>query len=311
MQIPKTVISNSTNKAVLYMIFGGFTFATMGALTHALGQRIDWIVIAFFRMFLTFVFITAVLFRERKFPFILNNPLLWFRSIVGSVAMLATFYSLTKLPISDVAVVTESRPIWVALLAGFILGETTRSKIWISIVLSIIGVLLIEKPYFEQRNFAVFAALLASVLGAVVMICLRILKEIESKRIVAHFSGTACIISLVCLFIFKKDIIPGIQFDFITIVMLLGVGFFGTIGQLAMTKAFAMGEAPVVATAGFIKVGFSAAYDIIIWKYVFEYSTILGMLLILVASTLIFHSNLSEYSNRLREFLRNSRFPYY
>ncbi len=311
MQIPKTVISNSTNKAVLYMIFGGFTFATMGALTHALGQRIDWIVIAFFRMSLTFVFITAVLFRERKFPFILNNPLLWFRSIVGSVAMLATFYSLTKLPISDVAVVTESRPIWVALLAGFILGETTRSKIWISIVLSIIGVLLIEKPYFEQRNFAVFAALLASVLGAVVMICLRILKEIESKRIVAHFSGTACIISLVCLFIFKKDIIPGIQFDFITIVMLLGVGFFGTIGQLAMTKAFAMGEAPVVATAGFIKVGFSAAYDIIIWKYVFEYSTILGMLLILIASTLIFHSNLSEYSNRLREFLRNSRFPYY
>jgi len=311
MQIPKTVISNSTNKAVLYMIFGGFTFATMGALTHALGQRIDWIVIAFFRMSLTFVFITAVLFRERKFPFILNNPLLWFRSIVGSVAMLATFYSLTKLPISDVAVVTESRPIWVALLAGFILGETTRSKIWISIVLSIIGVLLIEKPYFEQRNFTVFAALLASVLGAVVMICLRILKEIESKRIVAHFSGTACIISLVCLFIFKKDIIPGIQFDFITIVMLLGVGFFGTIGQLAMTKAFAMGEAPVVATAGFIKVGFSAAYDIIIWKYVFEYSTILGMLLILIASTLIFHSNLSEYSNRLREFLRNSRFPYY
>lgn len=311
MQIPITILKNSTNKAVLYMIFGGFTFATMGALTHALGQRIDWIVIAFFRMFLTFVFITAVLFRERKFPFILNNSLLWFRSIVGSVAMLATFYALTRLPISDVAVVTESRPIWVALLAGFILGESTRSRIWISIVLSILGVLLIEKPYFEQRNYAVFAALLASVLGAVVMICLRILKEIESKRIVAHFSGTACIVSLVCLFIFKKDIIPGIQFDFTTIIMLLGVGFFGTIGQLAMTKAFAIGEAPVVATAGFIKVGFSAAYDIIIWKYVFEYSTILGMALILVASALIFNSSLSDYSNRLRDFLRSSRFPYY
>jgi len=311
MLIPKKILNNSNNKAALYMILGGFTFATMGALTHALGSRIDWIVIAFFRMFLTFAFITTVLSRERKFPFILNNPLLWFRSIVGSIAMLATFYALTKLPISDVAVITETRPIWVALLAGFILGESTRSKIWISIVLSIIGVLIIEKPYFEQKNFAVFAALLASVLGAVVMICLRILKDIESKRIVAHFSGTACIVSLVCLLIFKKDIIPGIQFDVITIAMLLGVGIFGTIGQLAMTKAFAIGEAPVVATAGFIKIGFSAVYDIIIWEYVFEYSTILGILLILVATTLIFNTSIFNFSNRLRDFLRNSRFPYY
>ena len=311
MLISNKILSNSNNKAVLYMILGGFTFATMGALTHALGSRIDWIVIAFFRMFLTFAFMATVLARESKFPFILNNPLLWFRSIVGSIAMLATFYALTKLPISDVAVVTETRPIWVALLAGFILGESTKSRIWISIVFSIVGVLLIEKPHFEQRNFAVFAALLASVLGAVVMICLRLLKEIESKRIVAHFSGTACIVSLVCLYIFKKDIVPGINFDFITITMLLGVGIFGTIGQLAMTKAFATGEAPVVATAGFVKVGFSAAYDIIVWKYVFEYSTILGMILILGATTLIFNTGIFQLSTRLRDFIRSSRFPYY
>ncbi len=311
MQTAKNIFNSSSNKAVLYMIFGGFTFATMGALTHALGQRIDWIVIAFFRMFLTFLFVTAVLAKERKSPFILNHPLLWFRSFVGSIAMLATFYALTRLPISDVAVVTESRPIWVALLAGLILGESTKSKIWISIVLSIIGVLLIEKPYFDQRNFAVFAALLASVLGAVVMICLRILKDIEPKRIVAHFSGTACMVSLVCLMVFKKDIVQGLHFDFITVAMLLGVGIFGTLGQLAMTKAFAIGEAPVVATAGFVKVGFSAVYDILIWKYVFEYSTILGMMLILVATTLIFKSDVSTLSNRLRSVLRNSRFPYY
>lgn len=293
------------------MIFGGFAFATMGALTHALGQRIDWLVIAFFRMFLTFIFITSILLKDREFPFILNNPLLWFRSIVGSVAMLATFYALTKLPISDVGVVTETRPIWVALLAGIILGESTKSKIWISIIISLAGVILIERPYFEERNYAIFAALLASVLGAVVMICLRILKEIESKRIVAHFSGTACIISLICLLIFKDDIGSGINFDFTTSIMLLGVGIFGTIGQLAMTKAFAIGEAPVVATAGFIKIGFSAVYDILIFNYVFQYSTILGIILILFSTILILKSNIFNFSNKLRSVLRIVRFPYY
>ncbi len=143
------------------------------------------------------------------------------------------------------------------------------------------------------------------------MICLRILKEIESKRIVAHFSGTACIISLICLLIFKDDIGSGINFDFTTSIMLLGVGIFGTIGQLAMTKAFAIGEAPVVATAGFIKIGFSAVYDILIFNYVFQYSTILGIILILFSTILILKSNIFNFSNKLRSVLRIVRFPYY
>lgn len=305
------IFLSTHNKAIALMIFGGFAFATMGALTHALGKYTDWALIAFFRMFFTFALITAILAKQGKYPFVLNNGLLWFRSIVGSLAMLATFYALTKLPIADVAVVTETRPVWVALFAGMLLGESVKSKIWISIVLSLVGILLVEKPLFEQRNYAVFAALLASVLGAVVMICLRLLKELESKIIVSHFSGTACVVCLIFFLIFRNDINSGISFNSYTLIMLIGVGLFGTLGQLAMTKAFAMGEAPIVATAGFIKVGFSAFYDILIWKYVFHYSTLLGIALILFSTTLIFNTTLFSYGGRLWDKLRIRRFPYY
>jgi S-adenosylmethionine uptake transporter len=65
------------------------------------------------------------------------------------------------------------------------------------------------------------------------------------------------------------------------LLMLAGVGVFGTIGQLAMTKAFSIGEAPSVASAGFIRVGFSAAYDLFIWQHVFQITTLLGVALIL------------------------------
>ena len=57
-----------------------------------------------------------------------------------------------------------------------------------------------------------------------------------------------------------------------------------------MTKAFALGQASIVSTAGLIKVGFSAIFDVLIFKYVFETSTILGMILILGSTWWLFKS---------------------
>jgi predicted amidohydrolase len=48
-----------------------------------------------------------------------------------------------------------------------------------------------------------------------------------------------------------------------------------------MTKAFAMGEAPGVSAAGFVKVGFSAGYDLLVFRYAIELVTLLGITLIL------------------------------
>lgn len=289
------------NRALIFMIIGGFAFATMGALTYALGKRCDWILIAFFRMLFTFVFTLSILIGSEVKAFVLNRPLLWFRSFVGCTAMLATFYSLTRLPVSDVSVVTETRPIWVALLAGIILGESSGKKIWISIVLSLIGVFLIEQPHITEKNFAVFAALLASFLGGIVMICLRKLRDLDPRVIVTHFTGVATVVSLLAYVLLRDgpflDSISNLE----TIAMLIGVGIFGTVGQLAMTKAFSVGEAPSVASAGFAKVGFSAAYDIIIWSRVFQLPTIVGMGLILGSTVVLFSSGKFRINTKVKE----------
>jgi drug/metabolite transporter (DMT)-like permease len=276
------------NKAVLTMVFGGFMFASMGALTHALGKEVDWLLIAFIRMFLSFVITLVLALRADINPFLLNRPLLWLRSLVGSTAMLATFYALTVLPIADVAVITESRPIWVALLAGYLLGEFSGRKIWLSIIFGTIGVILVEHPIITGGSFAGGVALYAAVAGAVVMICLRKLRDLDPRVIVTHFSATATLIAFLALISLRGEADFAPLADTHILLMLLGIGVFGTLGQLAMTKAFSMGEAPSVASAGFIKVGFSAGYDVLIWKYVFELPTVLGMLLILGSTAWLF-----------------------
>ena len=190
-------------KAIFYMIVGGFCFATMGALTFDLGKKVDWVFIAFCRMLFSFILVFFLASKSGKTPILLSRKLLWLRSITGTIAMLATFYSFTHLPVSDVSAITETRPVWVAILAVIILGERLRKALLPVTVLSIIGVLLIEKPHFDQRNFAVFVTLIASVLGAVVMICLRKLRDLDPRTIVTHFSLTATIGSIVFILLFR------------------------------------------------------------------------------------------------------------
>lgn len=283
------------------MVFGGFAFATMGALTHELGKHCDWLIIAFFRMLISFV-ITLGLARAAGInPFVFNNRTLWLRSFVGSSAMLATFYALTKLPISEIAIITETRPIWVALVAGYLLGETSGKKIWLSIVFGMIGVILVEHPRILEQNFASLMAVYAALGGAVVMICLRKLKDLDPRVIVTHFSGTATIITLITLFSVRGEVDLSVINNTNIIFMLLGVGIFGTIGQLAMTKAFSVGEAPSVASASFIKVGFSAGYDLLIWNYIFSPTTIIGMFLILISTGWLIGKKKPETENKISE----------
>jgi len=177
----------------------------------------------------------------------------------------------------------------VALLAGYLIGERSGGKLWIILIISLVGVLLIEQPYFRTKNFAVFVAFFAAFAGAVVMICLRQLRDIDPRVIVTHFSGTATIITFLSIIIFRNDIDLSVLRDSTIIMMLLGVGVMGTIGQLAMTKAFAIGEAPNVSAAGYVKIGFAATYDILIWKQPFGLLTITGMALILISTAWLFH----------------------
>ncbi|GJM16469.1 MAG: hypothetical protein DHS20C13_17960 [Thermodesulfobacteriota bacterium] len=290
------------NKGIMFMVLGGLAFASMGALTHELGNYCDWLLIAFFRMLISFVIALTLALKAGVNPFIIKNKTLWLRSLIGSSAMLATFYAITKLPISEVAVITETRPIWVAIVAGYILGETAGKKVWISIIFGIAGVILVEHPRIVEQNFAGLLALYAAFGGAVVMICLRKLKDLDLRIIITHFSGTATIVALIALFFVRGEVDVSPLINTNITLMMLGVGIFGTIGQMAMTKAFSVGEAPSVASAGFTKVGFSAGFDLLIWNYIFNVPTIIGMTLILLSTTWLFsRKKETRVQNRILE----------
>ena len=62
--------------------------------------------------------------------------------------------------------------------------------------------------------------------------------------------------------------------------MLLGMGLMGTVGQIALTRAFALGDPARVSVVGLSEMLFGAAYDRILWHRSFGWMTLAGMALV-------------------------------
>jgi drug/metabolite transporter (DMT)-like permease len=212
--------------------------------THLIGPACDWQIIAFMRSFLALVF-AAILAISAGAQLVLLRPrILWLRSLAGSGSMVCTFYALTRMEPADVVTLTNMFPIWIALLSWPLAHETPSKAVWLSIGSGVVGVVLIQQPHIAEGNFAVLAALAASVFTAFAMMGLNRLQGLDSRAIVVHFSGVAAMTCLASYFVFDHKPAPPFAVHAATAWLLLGIGVTATLGQLCLTKAFASSNAP-------------------------------------------------------------------
>jgi drug/metabolite transporter (DMT)-like permease len=68
------------------------------------------------------------------------------RSICGSISLLCSFYAFKHLPASDVIAITNTFPIWVAILSWPLLGERPTREVWFAVLCSVAGSILINQP---------------------------------------------------------------------------------------------------------------------------------------------------------------------
>jgi drug/metabolite transporter (DMT)-like permease len=262
------------------MLAGALAFACMGELAHAL-EHCDWLVVAVARTALALVF-AAMLAKSAGAKLVLWRPrTLWIRSIAGSISLVCTFYALPRMLPGDVLTLTNVFPLWVALLSWPLMGESPSPQVWLALAAGLTGVVLVQQPHFEQRNFAAIAALASSVSTAVAMHGLHRLHDIDPRAIVVHFSAVGL---ATCLLLFPwcagPNPLDGLD-DPATLAMLLGVGVTATIGQVFLTKAFAAGPPAKVSVVGLSQVVFGVLFDRVFWGYSFAPLKLLGIALVL------------------------------
>lgn len=276
-----TVADEQTKRAYAFMLASSLSFALMGALSHAAGERCDWQLVAVARSSLSFV-LTLTLSLAAGVRLVLFKPaLLWMRSIAGSFGVLFAFYALTHLPISTSITLTNTVPVWVTLLAWPVLGQKPRAGMWTAIAVGLAGVVLIQRPDAMPDRLAGALALGNALSTSVSMIGLNRLGGVDARAVVTHFSGVATVFTLAFMLLSGGRVDYNALQDTTTLALLSGVGLTATVGQLTMTKAFASTGSPSrVSVVGLMQIVFALLFDLLLWHRRFDALVLLGIALV-------------------------------
>lgn len=281
--------SSSAVRPAIWMVCGAFTFALMGALTHALGARCDWRLIALVRALFMFVSMVLVARMAGVRLAFWTPRVLWVRSLAGSFSLVCSFYALTRLPVAEVLTLTNTYPIWIALLSWWTLRRVPSAVELLAVASGTVGVVLVEQPKLGRDQLAAVVALLSSVSTAVAMMGLHRLRDLDARAIVAHFAGVASVASGAWLVVRGdlRSLAGSVAADSPALWLLLGVGVTGTVGQLFLTKAYATGVPAEVAVLALTQVVFAMGLDAALWARRMPPATLAGSVLILAPSAWI------------------------
>lgn len=265
----------------LWMLISAFAFACMSEITGALSSDgCHWMITALARTSLALVF-TTLLATVQGTQLVLRGPrTLWVRSLAGSVSLLCSFYALNHLPPSDAIAITNTFPIWVAVLSWPLLKERPGVAVWAAVVCSVVGSAMMNRPTSTDATLGLWAAFVSSVLSAVVVIGLNLLQHVHPQAIVVHFSATATLFTLAAMPRAGVTASDFASLSWRSLALLVGLGLSATVGQIFLTKAFAVGRASKVSVVALTQVVFCALFEFAILHRSFERTTIMGMALV-------------------------------
>ncbi|WP_272424620.1 DMT family transporter [Polyangium jinanense] len=249
--------TSGPRKALAWMVVAQVLFTIMGICTRLGAQKLPWSEVAAARAVLGAVVAIAVA-RMRGAPLVIHDRrTAWARSICGTVAMFCTFYTFgaPAIALGDAVTLGATSPIFIAILAPWLLGERSSRIVWVATTIAFAGVALVAGPSFRLSGSLSLVSLLGAVASALAMIWLRRLGTGRSgtprespEAIVAHFSLVAGVsLSLVALPTLRMPDLEGALF-------LLGTGASGAFAQIAMTRAYALDRAARVGVWSYLGV---------------------------------------------------------
>jgi len=179
-------------------------------------------------------------------------PLHFFRTLAGIIAMGLSFYAAIILPLPEFATIYF-----------LFLKELVGPRRWMAMIIGFLGVLIIVQP--GRNIIPLDGALMA--LGAVIVasytfILIKYLSTTESSTsIVFWFTLMAIPVTGVVMFFVAKPHPPIIWF------MMIAVGLFGAIGQIALSESLKYAPISLTAPMDYSNLLWSTVYGYLIWSY--------------------------------------------
>lgn len=285
-------------------------FALMNIFARLASAHLPWSEVAAARAAVA-VLLTFAIAKSRGVPLIVRDQKnAWARTIFGTSAMLCTFYTLgaPAIALGDVATLGSLAPIFIALLAPRLLGESGGRRVWVATLLATLGVALVAGPTLHVSGHLALVSVAGSFFSAMAMIFLRKLsgsarasakaKKAQNQSdspeaVVLHFSLFAMMVMLaLALPHFRAPTSTGAFW-------LVATGISGGLAQLAMTRAYALEKAARLGVVGYLTVVLSNLLAILALGERPGAVQLIGALLVVLAGSLPALMSFSEQRRSL------------
>jgi len=207
------------------------------------------------------------------------------RGFAGFVSMLMYFYAITVIPLATAVTLNYTSPLFLALLLAFWQRERVRLLVFLAIAAGFSGVALLLQPtlHAEQIAGSLFG-LGAGIISSIAYLNVRKLGELGEPewRIVFYFSLISAIGGLPWVLVGNTFHAIDLRGGF----LIAGVGSFGILAQLCMTRAYKRGKTIVAASLAYSTVVFSSIFGVLLWDERLPPIAWLGIVLIVASGGL-------------------------
>ncbi len=206
-------------------------------------------------------------------------PLHLLRGALG-IAMMASFvFALRSLPLSTAYTIFFIAPLLITALSVPVLGERVGPRRWTAILIGLIGVLVVLRPTGEgMLTWAGLAVLLAATGYSISAITVRVLARTDSTQ--------AMMVWLLALMALGAGALALPQWTPIRgedLWLIAGIGLGGALGQYAITEAFRIGEASLIAPLEYTALIWGVGLDLALWGVLPDHMTWLGAAIIIAS----------------------------
>lgn len=266
-----------------FVILGTFFFVLTDIVVKYTGQRIHPAQMSIFRYGVGFILL-APLFIQTG-PARLKTKRLklhFFRAVIASIGQAGIFYAVIHLQLADATAMTFTRPLFLTILAIFILKEVVGLHRWGATVIGFIGVIVMMRPFGGEVDIAWGVALFTAFLFASGLIIIRVLGKDEPPGTILfwyHIFGFLIFLGPAAYVWVDPTPNEWVQLCLIATFTAIGMNFF--------VRGFSVGESSLMGTMEYIRLVFAALAGYFIFTEVPDLWTWVGAGIIVAATLYI------------------------
>lgn len=213
-----------------------------------------------------------------------NRRVFLVRVCLGFTAMICFYTAAKGLSVADLSLIAKLQPVVVGILAPLLLGRRERVGwlIWVAMAGGVVGSAVLIGPDLLVGSWYGLYAAVAALLSAGAHVSIRLLGRTERSTAVVFWFQAALIMLAVVATLVVDGRLPRVPAGDLWIPV-LATGVFATLGQLAMTKAYQLDQATLVAGASYSGPLWAVLIDVLILDDLPTVTTVAGGALIILS----------------------------